>query len=631
MACKKLGSKSDLFHLDGQEWYTSTGLPSDVTVEVGETSFHLHMFPLLSRSMLLENLIPRDSPKYGKRHVVHLHDIPGGAKAFLFVAKFCYDIKTELTAMNVVTLRCAAEYLQMGEDYGEGNLIFQTENFLIEVFGSWDDSLRAVEDCEGVFHIADEIHLVSRCIESLAMKACAEPRSLTRHNSPTGTLPDATSWNGLGSVSIPSNERDLSDDWWYKDVSGLKLHMYKRLIFAVTSKGMDPKRIAGSIMCYAKRYLPLDGRASVNMPVSSEHEQVTLLEEIVGLLPDQKGIIPTKFLLKLLRISMILGADPSCRDILEKRIGSQLDNAALEDILIPSIGYSAETLYDIDCVQRIVDYFMLGDSDESDSSSNELVDDQQLIPSSRELTPTTMVANLVDNYLAEVAPDVNLKLTKFLSLASLIPGYSRPLDDGIYRAIDIYLKAHPWLTDSEKEQLCRLMNCQKLSLEASTHAAQNERLPLRVIVQVLFFEQLRLRTSVSGWFFVTENLENSQDLSRNIGPRIESGTHEISVNNPIVTVDEMRTRVSSLEKECLGMRQDIQKLVKNKGSWNSIFKMLGLRLKTTTRSGSDHHHPKTVKTPLSAKMFRNSRKAGSNGKQIKDSNVDGDKTIQSQS
>ena len=40
------------------------------------------------------------------------------------------------------------------------------------------------------------------------------------------------------------------------------------------------------------------------------------------------------------------------------------------------------------------------------------------------------------------------------------------------------------------------MDCQKLSLEACTHAAQNERLPLRVIVQVLFFEQLQLRSSI---------------------------------------------------------------------------------------------------------------------------------------
>jgi len=51
------------------------------------------------------------------------------------------------------------------------------------------------------------------------------------------------------------------------------------------------------------------------------------------------------------------------------------------------------------------------------------------------------------------------------------------------------------------------MNCQKLSLEACTHAAQNERLPLRVVVQVLFFEQLRLRTTVAGWFFVSDNAD----------------------------------------------------------------------------------------------------------------------------
>ncbi|MFS7920038.1 putative NPH3 domain-containing protein [Helianthus anomalus] len=49
------------------------------------------------------------------------------------------------------------------------------------------------------------------------------------------------------------------------------------------------------------------------------------------------------------------------------------------------------------------------------------------------------------------------------------------------------MQSHPWLADVDRE-LCRLMDCKKLSLEACTHAAQNERLPLRIIVQVLFFE-----------------------------------------------------------------------------------------------------------------------------------------------
>lgn len=135
---------------------------------------------------------------------------------------------------------------------------------------------------------------------------------------------------------------------------------------------------------------------------------------------------------------MILHASFSCRENLEKRIGAQLEQAALEDLLIPNMGYSVETLYDIDCIQRILDHFMLLDRNGNDCISTR-VEDGQLMGSNA-VTPLTMVANLIDGYLAEVAPDVNLKLPKFQSLAAAIPDFARPLDDGIYRAIDIYLK-----------------------------------------------------------------------------------------------------------------------------------------------------------------------------------------------
>lgn len=36
-----------------------------------------------------------------------------------------------------------------------------------------------------------------------------------------------------------------------------------------------------------------------------------------------------------------------------------------------------------------------------------------------------------------------------------------------------------------------MLDCKKLSMEVCMHAAQNELLPLRVVVQVLFFEQAR--------------------------------------------------------------------------------------------------------------------------------------------
>lgn len=221
---------------------------------------------------------------------------------------------------------------------------------------------------------------------------------------------------------------------------------------AVGTREIKPERISGSLIHYAKQHLPLLGRQSnfqngnhvshgSTISAPSEADQRTLLEELVELLPIQKSVTPTSFLLRLLRTSMILHASPSCRERLEKRIGVQLDEAALEDLMIPNMGYSVETLYDIDCIQRILDHFMLLNHDSVDSS-NCVVDEGQLVGGSCPLTPITMVANLVDGYLAEVAPDVNLKLPKFLSLAAAIPDYARPLDDGIYRAIDIYLKVH---------------------------------------------------------------------------------------------------------------------------------------------------------------------------------------------
>ncbi|CAN6581033.1 unnamed protein product [Malus baccata var. baccata] len=593
MACMKLGAKSEAFHREGQTWLCTTGLPSDVVIQVGEMSFHLHKFPLLSKSGLLERLIEECSSEEGSSCALQLHGVPGGAKAFELVTKFCYGVKIELTAMNVVILRCAAEYLQMTEDYEQGNLIAQTEVFLTEVFSNWRDSIVALETCEEVQQYAEELHIASRCIDSLAIKACADPKlfSWPILSGENDMKNPTASWNGI--TSDDAKPQPLADDWWYEDASLLSLPLYKRLIQAVELKGMRPESIAASLIFYVRKYLPLMNRQSsfhdtnyVNSGTTisniSEADQRALLEDIMGLLPHKKGVTSSKILLRLLRTAMILHASPSCRENLEKRVGAQLDQAVLIDLLIPNMGYSVETLYDIDCIQRILDHFMSVNQASLASSSPCIIEEGQLMTGTDPLTPITMVASLVDGYLAEVAPDVNLKLPKFQALAAVIPEYARPVDDGIYHAIDVFLKAHPWLTDAEREQLCRLMNCQKLSLEASTHAAQNERLPLRVIVQVLFFEQLRLRTSISGWFFV-DNLENSQNPSGNLGlPAKNDVSGQVdAAQDQAVGFDhhDMRERVLELQKECSSMKKELQKLVKAKRSWSILPIRLGFRKK----------------------------------------------------
>lgn len=158
-------------------------------------------------------------------------------------------------------------------------------------------------------------------------------------------------------------------------------------------------------------------------------------------------------------------------------------------------------------------------------------------------------------------------------------------------------QGHPWLTESEREQVCRLMNCQKLSIEASTHAAQNERLPLRVVVQVLFFEQLRLRTYVAGWYFFSDNLQQSQDLSGNMGRKNEAMK---SKEGEVIKFGEMKDRVGELEKECDDMKDEIEKLVKTKRSWIiKFYRKCNLKVKTKSfdiksakfSCNEEHHQP----------------------------------------
>lgn len=125
------------------------------------------------------------------------------------------------------------------------------------------------------------------------------------------------------------------------------------------------------------------------------------------------------------------------------------------------------------------------------------------------------------------------------------------------------------------------MDCQKLSLEACTHAAQNDRLPLRVIVQVLFFEQLQLRSSIAECLMISEPLDGG-GVSRQlgVGGLSISGEHQRSAGWPLATrenqtlregMDTMKQRVAELEKECTAIRQDIERLGRSRSAGKSRF------------------------------------------------------------
>ncbi len=152
MGSMKLGSKAEAFQRRGQAWFYASRLVSDIKIKVEQMTFHLHKFPLVSRSgrlaKLVEEMSKEDDNEESFGCQIQLVDIPGGAEAFELTTKFCYQMKVELTVTNVVALRCVAEYLEMIDEFGDGNLIAKTEAFLQQVvLQSWPNSVLALESC----------------------------------------------------------------------------------------------------------------------------------------------------------------------------------------------------------------------------------------------------------------------------------------------------------------------------------------------------------------------------------------------------------------------------------------------------------------------------------------------------
>ncbi|KAF7094149.1 hypothetical protein CFC21_096481 [Triticum aestivum] len=492
MKFMKLGSKPDAFQADGgggDSRYVLSDLPSDIVVHVDDARFYLHKFPLLSKSSLLQRLIVEASQ--GGADEVRVGGLPGGARAFEICAKFCYGMVVTLNPYNVVAARCAAEHLGMTEDVDKGNLVFKIEVFLNSgVFRSWKDSIIALQSTVALLPWSEDLRLVARCVDSIAAKATASPGSVVW--SYTYNRKAASSDEIVEARRCSSSSPAVPRDWWVEDLCELDVELYKRVMVAVKSRAdRVPSDVVGeALRAYAARWFPESCRRGDTPADEDDACAMEVLETIVWLLPsDGDGSSPCgcscQFLLNLLKLAVLVGAGELLREELLDRIVLQLHEASVSDLLIPAKP-PAQTTYDVELVEALVGRYIrragLDDIDGEDVfETNGEADDPSLLA----------LCKLVDGYLAEVAADPNLPVSSFVGLATSMPESARPSHDALYTAIDVFLKMHPNLSKVEKRRISSLMDVKKLSKEASIHAAQNDRLPLRVVVQVLFFEQMR--------------------------------------------------------------------------------------------------------------------------------------------
>ncbi|KAL7122300.1 hypothetical protein ACP275_01G037200 [Erythranthe tilingii] len=498
MKFMKLGSKPDAFQTDGNcVRYISSELATDVIVNVGDVKFHLHKFPLLSKSNKLQKIVSKSNGETPEE--LSLTDFPGGPKAFEICAKFCYGITVTLNPYNVVAARCAAEYLEMTEDIERGNLVLKIEIFLnSSILRNWKDSIIVLQTAKSLLPWSENLKVVGRCIDSIASKTSVDPTLITwsyTYNRKLASLDKNILPNG---VKCPK-------DWWVEDICELDIDLYKRVMVAIKSKGrMDGAVIGEALKTYAVRWLP----DSVDALLSEVHvlRNKCLVETIICLLPSDKGIsCACSFLLKLLKVAIFIGADDSSREDLIRSIGLKLDEASVEDLLIPARPPQVG-IYDTDLVQLLVDRFVENEKSGVDLkiSDKNCKNDGGFVLGSG---PWMKVGKVIDGYLAAIANDPNLSSSSFIKLSQSIPDSARPIHDGLYTAIDVYLKEHKSITKSEKKSLCGLIDVKKLTTDACMHAAQNEHLPLRMVVQVLFFEQVKAAAGTH------QTLKNENDVA----------------------------------------------------------------------------------------------------------------------
>ncbi|CAN0900452.1 BTB/POZ domain-containing protein At3g44820 [Linum grandiflorum] len=521
---------------------------------------------------------------------------------------------------------CAADYLEMTDELGEGNLVSKSESFLHKnVLQSWKDCILALRSCDDpVLQKAEKLNVITKCLNAVSLMASTDPSLFGwpmmmygRLQSPGGSI----LWNG---INTGARIRSAESDWWFEDISYLNVSLFARLIKVMEIRGIRPENLAGAIMYYARKYLPGLGRwqagqisktrtvtsfSLTTTPTPAAVDEKDLLETVEKLLPERKGKSFCRFLLGLLRVALILGVSQRCIESLEKRIGMQLELASLDVLLIPNYSDSDDTLYNTDCIHRVLRHFIM--SSESGITPFSPASLTSVSPCSE---PLRKVAKLMDNYLAEVASDVNLKPGKIRLLAEALPDSSRTFHDGLYRALDIYFKAHPWLSEREKEELCNIIDYQKLSIDAYAHASQNERLPLRIVLQVLFFEQMQLRRALAG----PPSITLPTDIP-STGQIVEKDGWETMVRqNQVLKLDleNMRCRVGELEEEFNSIKQEMRKVTKSHSSLSSPG--FGCKLlprpsdaqPVVVHADSNGHRPRaSVEQPHSSRHFPRHRKS----------------------
>ncbi|MFS8024578.1 putative BTB/POZ domain, NPH3 domain, NPH3/RPT2-like family protein [Helianthus anomalus] len=540
----------------------------DLEVDVnGEETFFIHKNIISSYCGKIRNLFDKSKGVTTNLKII-LHDFPGGTESFELVTRFCYNNgKIVINPYNVHRLLCAAHYLEMNETIsGSHNLLEQTKKSIEEIkFWSWPELLSALKNSLDLVPVKSSSQIHEKCLDSIVARLVFT--SETSPSCPSSSSPESSglrlSTDSKSTESLRSGF--LRSSWWFEDLANiLTPSLVKQLVKSIVLYKFD-HRVSSRFLFYYQKSRFFD---------ATSNEKQEILETVIGCLSllDQTSV-SCKNLFGILRVALNVNVKKIHRNILERMIGSQLDQATLDNLLVPS-PHGSNYLYDVNLVLQFVKHFLTARSGPG-------------VP----ISEFTKVAGLIDSYVAEVAPDPRLKPCKFLALVKALPESARDSYDDIYHAINIYLQVHTGLSDEEKTSIFNSLDYTKLSSESCNHLTQNAKFPSRYAALALKGQQLKLENLFRGMDvqkrFVlpphelvateTKNDEMREQVviyAEQVVPH-EAKEDIVSENEKMKAhLEGMQWRVVELEKVCRKMQTQMSKLLKSKSSRQTSAKSL---------------------------------------------------------
>ncbi|XP_058210685.1 BTB/POZ domain-containing protein At3g22104-like isoform X1 [Rhododendron vialii] len=518
----------------------------DLEVEVnGEEIFVLDKKTISFYSGRLSKLIGKSRIETQGLKVI-FHDFPGGAESFELMTRFCYNSgKLQINPLNLTPLHCVAHFMEMNKTAsGSLNLLERTEKSLEEIrYWTWSELLVALKQCQDLLPVANSCNVLEIYLDSLVGRL-----SLASETSPCPSTSSPDSFDTQSYESLKSSS--FRATWWFEDLVALNPYLIEMVTKSMVSWKFDHATISRFLFYYQK---------SRFIRATSDEKRV-IAETVVNMLSLLDwSAISCKSLFGILRVALSLNISKLVRYKLESMIGSQMDQATLDNLLVPPQA-GVNYLYDVNLVLSFVKSFV----------------GQGLccVP----LVRLKKVAGLMDLYIAEVAPDPCLKPSKFLYLVTALPDYARENYDAIYHAMDMYLEVHAALSEEEKVNVCYGLNYEKLSSEVYKHLTQNKKFPSKSAVQTLISPQCNLKSLRGG----TDHREPFIDSSRSFAEIDIKGKKDEACEQIVLyarkldlpaeneklraNLQGMQWRVAELEKLRAKMQNQMTKMLKSRSS-----------------------------------------------------------------